>query len=96
MCVCVLMCVCECVTPTDRDMVDFNVKNSAWLSSVVAYSFCARDVRSVFASQLVSLQHFTACSENNMAKRKFYEAFRSSIFAKRDENSVTLTNDNCE
>ena len=94
--VCVFVCVCKCVTPTDRDMVDLNVKNIARLSSVVASSFCARKVRSMFARQLVSLQHFTAGSENNMAKRKFYETFRSSISAKRDENSANLTNDKCE
>jgi len=81
-CVCMFVCVYECVTPTDRDMVDLKVKNSAGLSSVVAYSFCARKVRFMFARQLVSLLHFTAGSENNMAKRKLYEAFRSSISAK--------------
>jgi hypothetical protein len=94
--VCVFMCVCECITPTDRDMLDLNVKNRAQLSSVVAYNFCARKVRSMFARQLVSLLHFTAGSENNIAKRKFYEAFRSSISEKRDENSANLTNGKCE
>ena len=87
-CVCMFMCICECITPTDRDMFDLNVKNSARLSSVVAYSLCARKVRSMFAGQLVSLLNFTADSENNIAKRKFYKAFRSSISAKRDENST--------
>jgi hypothetical protein len=95
-CVCMFVCVCECVTPTDRDMVDITVKNNARLSSVVAYSFCTRNVRSVFARQLMSLQHFPAGSENNMAKRKFYEAFRISISAKRDENSANLSNGKCE
>ena len=93
---CMFVCVCECVTPRDRDMVDLNVKNSARLSSVVAYSFCARNARSMFAHQLVSLQHLTAGNENNMAKRKFYEAFRSSISAKLDENSANLANGKCE
>jgi len=97
-CVCarVCVCVCECVTPVDRDMVDLNVKNSARLSALVANSFSARNVRSMFARQLVSLQHFVADSENNLAKREFYEAFRSSISAKRDENSANFTNGKCQ
>jgi len=90
--VCVCACVCECVTPTDRDMVDLNVKNSARLSAFVANSLCALNVRSMFARQLVSLQHFVAGSENNLAKQKFYDSFRSSISAKRDENSANFTN----
>jgi hypothetical protein len=76
-------------------MVDLNVKNSARLSSVLAYSFCARNARYMFARQIVS-QHLTAGNEINMAKRKFYEAFRSSISAKLDENSANLANDKCE
>jgi len=92
----VFVCVCECVTPTDRDMVDLNVKNGARLSALVDNSFCGRNVGSMFARQLVYLQHFVAGNENNLAKRKFYDAFRSSISAKRDENSANFANGKCE
>jgi hypothetical protein len=63
-CMRVFVCVCECATAIDRNVVDVNVKGSAWLSLVVAYHFCARDVRSMFASRLVSVQHFTAQHKN--------------------------------
>jgi hypothetical protein len=101
-CVCVCVCVCLCAYVSVS-----RLETEIWLISTSKivhgsrqswpiYSFCARNARSMFARQLVSLQHLTAGNENNMAKRKFYEAFCSSIPTKLDENSANLANGKCE